>query len=322
MREVTFLNQNSNRWKETEQYLNHTHKADPDKLADLFVQLTDDLAYARTYFPSSQTTKYLNQLTIQAHQKLYTTKKFNLHRIYTFFTYDYPILIYKNYRFLLYSFLIFLLSAMIGALSAANDEQFVRLILGDGYVNETLENIEKGNPLRVYEKMNALPMFLAITFNNIKVALLAFALGAFASLGTGFILFQNGIMLGAFQYFFHSKHLLTLSAMGIWMHGTIEIFSIVVAGAAGLTMGNSLLFPGTYKRKTSFQKGAMQGIKMVFGLIPFFIIAGFIEGYLTRHHEIQWLSLGIIGASVMLIIFYFFIYPITQNRTLCKNKST
>lgn len=318
MREVVFQKENSQRWQETEEILKKSKQTDPDLLSRLFVQLTDDLAYARTYFPSSKTTAYLNRLVMLAHQQIYVSKKENIHRIYKFFKYDYPLLIHKHYKSLLYALLIFLISGIIGAFSAANDQNFVRMILGDAYVNETLENIDSGKPLAVYSKQQPLPMFFLITLNNIKVALLAFGMGAFLSIGTGFMLLQNGIMLGSFQYFFHSKNLLAVSAMGIWMHGTIEIFSIVVAGAAGLVMGNSILFPGNYKRKDSFQQGAKDGVKLVVGLVPFFIIAGFIESYLTRHSQLEWLSAVIIVCSLILIISYFFIYPVILKNKIWK----
>ncbi|MFO8054297.1 MAG: stage II sporulation protein M [Bacteroidales bacterium] len=309
MQEATFIRNNNPRWKEAERFLKAKRNISPERLATIFTQLNDDLAYARTYYPNSRTVKYLNQLTIQFHQKINISKKYNLRRIYDFFRYHYPLLIYKNRIFLFYSFLIFALSASIGALSAANDQHFVRLIMGDNYVEMTLENIKKGQPTGIYKSMEPLPMFAYITLNNIRVAFITFGAGILAALGTGFLLLQNGIMLGSFQYFFAQHNVLQESAMAIWMHGALEIFSIIVAGAAGLVLGNSLLFPGTYPRLVSLKKGAQQGVRIVFGLLPFFIIAGFIESYLTRHAQINWLSLMIIGASVLIILGYFFIYP-------------
>ncbi len=322
MREVIFSKENNKRWEETNSILNNNNQTDPDTLARLFIQLTDDLAYSQTYFPGSKTTNYLNQLTLLAHQKLYVNKKENLNRLSRFFKYDYPFLIHKHYKKLFYAFAIFLVSCLIGAFSTANDDTFVRLIMGDEYVNTTIENIKSNKPLGIYDSMGATAMFFYITLNNIKVALMCFAFGIFFSVGTGYMLFKNGIMLGAFQYFFYQENLLTESLMGIWMHGTIEIFSIVVAGAAGLVVGNSFLFPGTYTRGHSLMKGAGDGIRIVFGLIPFFIIAGFIESYLTRHSETQWLSLSVIFISIILIGYYFFIYPILLNRKICKKNLT
>jgi uncharacterized membrane protein SpoIIM required for sporulation len=162
-------------------------------------------------------------------------------------------------------------------------------------------------------------MFLAITWNNIKVSFYAFILGIFLSFGTGYILFSNGLMLGSFQYFFYSKGLLLTSVLTIWIHGTLEISAIVIAGCAGLVMGNSILFPGTYSRLESFKKGARQGLKITVGLIPIFIMAGFLESYVTRLTEMPvWIKASIIGISAFFIIYYFILYPIKLNNHASK----
>lgn len=320
MREIVFTNLNKDRWLTAEKTITQKPKPNPETISKLYMQLNDDLAYAQTYYPESKITAYLNQLVLSMHQFMHTSKKKSFARIYQFFKTDYPLLIYKHYKYLVYSLLIFLTAVAIGAYSAANDNDYVRLIMGDQYVNKTIENIEDGNPIGIYESMDPIPMFFFITLNNIRVALLAFAAGAILAVGTGFLLFKNGVMLGAFQYFFHKHNFLWESSAGIWMHGTIEIFSIVVAGSAGLVLGSSILYPGTYPRLHSFQKGALNGVKIVVGLIPFFIIAGFIESFLTRNSEIQWLSLTVIILSVILILFYFFIYPPLTYKRLCKQQ--
>ena len=79
-----------------------------------------------------------------------------------------------------------------------NEGDFVRSILGDSYVNMTLENIDRNDPMAVYKQQGEFNMFLGITINNIKVALFAFAYGIFFGIGTIYILMQNAIMLGSF----------------------------------------------------------------------------------------------------------------------------
>jgi uncharacterized membrane protein SpoIIM required for sporulation len=200
--------------------------------------------------------------------------------------------------------------------STIHDDSFVRLILGDAYVNETLDNIEKGDPTAIYKSGGQLGTFIGITVNNIRVAFLAFAFGVITSVGTGYILFSNGIMLGAFFTFFHNRDLLFEASKNIWLHGTIEISVIVVAGCAGLVMGNSILFPKTYSRLTSFARGAKDGLKIVVSTVPFFVLAGFIEGFITRYSNMPtWLAFAIIGSSLALIVWYYIIYPIYLNRT-------
>ena len=178
------------------------------------------------------------------------------------------------------------------------------------------KNAKNNDPLAVYKKMNAIDMFLGITVNNIWVSFLAFVSGLLLWFGTGWLLLTNGIMLGAFHHFFYAKGLLAEALLTVWIHGTLEIAAIIVAGCAGLVIGNSLLFPGTYTRRQSFQSAAKRGVKLAVGLVPIFIVAGFLEGFVTRHTEMPlWLSLTIIGASILFVTYYFVIYPLSlENR--------
>jgi len=164
-------------------------------------------------------------------------------------------------------------------------------------------------------------MFLFITINNIRVSFLAFVFGIFAPIGTPYLLFQNGVMLGAFQYLFYEQDLLFTSFLTIWIHGTLEISAIVIAGGAGMIMGHSFLFPGTFTRMVSFRRGAKSGMKVIVGLIPIFITAGFLEGFVTRHTEFPiFVKSAIILVSALFIIYYFGIYPIiVSKRVRAKN---
>ena len=121
-------------------------------------------------------------------------------------------------------------------------------------------------------------------------------------------------MLGSFQTFFAQHDLLCESALAIWLHGTLEISAIIVAGAAGVAMGNGWLFPGTYPRLVSFRRGARRGLRIVVGTMPVFVVAAFIEGYFTRHTE--WpdsLRLSIILSSLAFVIYYYIVLPKKKN---------
>ncbi|TRO67552.1 stage II sporulation protein M [Christiangramia sabulilitoris] len=311
MREAAFVRQNKDKWVKYESLLQNNKTLSPGQISNIYVSLSDDLSYSKTFYPKSNTTRYLNGLTSAAHQKIFRTKKESGNRFITFYTKEFPLEFHKFQKQLLLSFLIFLGFTLIGAYSAASDAAFVRTILGDAYVNMTLENIANNDPMAVYKKMTETDMFLGITINNIRVSLMAFSLGVLGGIGTIFMLMQNAIMLGSFQYFFFEKGLLWESARTIWIHGTIEIAVIIVAGCAGLVVGKSMLFPGTYTRLRSFTMGIKNGLKIVISTIPFFIIAGFLEGFVTR---LTWMpdiaAIIIILASLGLILFYYVYYPL------------
>lgn len=153
-------------------------------------------------------------------------------------------------------------------------------------------------------------MFLQITLNNVRVSFVCFVLGLFTSFGTGYALFFNGVMVGSFQTFFIQQGLWAESMLAIWLHGTLEIWAIIVAGAAGLALGNGWLFPGTYTRAESFTRGAKRGLKIVIGTVPVFILAGFIEGFLTRHTDLPIaVRLGVILLSLAFILYYYIYLP-------------
>ena len=316
MRESAFVKANISKWEEFESQISSKSRKDPDRLASLFTQLTDDLAYAKTHYPKSEITVYLNNLSTKVHQYIYKSKKQNSGRFARFWKLELPEIFWIHRKEFGYAFIIFLFSCVVGAFSASQDQSFVRLILGDSYVNQTLVNIESGSPLGIYASMAQVDMFLAITFNNVRVSFIAFAAGILASVGSGLLLFKNGVMLGSFQYFFFQKGLLLTSVLTIWIHGTIEIISIIMAGGAGLIMGNSLLFPGTYSRLESLKRGALTGAKVVLGLVPMFILAGFLESFVTRLFGMpNVLKAAIILGSLAFMVYYIIIYP----RRLFKN---
>lgn len=310
MREAAFVKQNKNKWFKFESYLRDNAQYSPDDLSDLYIEITDDLSYAQTFYPNSNTTKYLNQISVKAHQKIYKTQKTSGNKIIKFYTKEFPLMFY-NYRYqLLLAFLVFFFFSLVGAYSAATDQDFVRLILGDAYVNMTLENINNNDPMAVYKKANETDMFIGITINNIRVGFLSYIFGFLLGIGALFIGMRNAVMLGSFQYFFADKGLLWESVRTIWIHGTIEISVIIICICAGLVAGNGIMFPKTYTRLESFAQSAKEGLKIVLSTVPFFIIAGFLEGFVTRHTEMpDVLAIFIIGSSLALILFYYVFLP-------------
>lgn len=310
MNEIQFLHKNIKKWEAFEALLDNKNQTNPDAVSDMFINLTDDLAYSRTYFPNAKATQYLNQLTQKAHRLIYQNQPINKNRIKTFWESEFPLLIYASRKEIFVSFVILVLSVLIGIISNKYDSGFTRIILGDGYVNMSLSNIHKGDPLAVYKSMNQVDMFLGITLNNIKVSFLAFAMGIFTPIGAGFIMLKNGVMLGTFHSFLAEQGFLLDSIATIWVHGTYEIFAITIAGGAGIVIGNSIIFPKTYSRIESFRLGAVRGSKMVIGLIPVFVVAGFLEGFVTRYTQAPYFGrFAIILFSLISIAFYFFIYP-------------
>lgn len=311
MREAVFLRNNEKKWLNIERKINDAYSFTTDELVYCFSDLSSDLSYAKSNYPTSKTTVYLNELCSNLYRGLYKKDTNFLARFTNFWKYEIPKQMWDARRAMIISFTLFFLATAVGVISTYFDPEFPRIILGNEYVDMTLKNIDEDKPMEVYNTMEEALMFFKITINNIRVAMWAFVSGLFFGVGSYVALVNNGIMLGSFQYFFHTQGLLFTSFMTIWIHGTIEISSIVIAGGAGITLGNGFLFPGNLTRKESLKKSGKRGTMIILGLIPMFIIAGFLESFVTRHVEWPiWAKGGIILASSALIIGYFVVWPI------------
>ncbi|TSJ42811.1 stage II sporulation protein M [Mucilaginibacter corticis] len=318
MREAVFIKQNTEKWKTYE----NTPAITPDDVAERFIIITDDLAYSKTFYPKSKTTEYLNKLATGYHQDIYKNKKENTNRILFFWKFELPLLFKKHHKQLLYSFLFFTVFFLMGLLSAKYDKTFVSLILGDDYVNMTNANIAKGDPFGVYKNGDSFAMLYAIARNNLYITVLNFVTGIFCAFGTLYILLNNGLMLGAFEYLFISKGLGLQSTLVIWIHGTLEISTIIIAGSAGLVLGKSVLFPTTFSRAISIKKGASDGMKIIVGILPIVVIAAIFESFVTRHTEMPvWLSAGILLVSFSFITWYVILYPLYLHHKISTTNS-
>lgn len=311
MREVAFIKYNKEKWNEFEQTLYSTSFHKPDYLADMYIQIMNDLSYAQTYYPKSKVTQYLNILAAQTYQKIYKTKRIEENRIVHFFKTEVPLIVYEYKNYLYFSVLLFVILVGIGFVSAHYDLEFIRLILGDHYVNLTLENIKNDDAMGIYKSGSNWGSFIGIAMNNLFVGLKFFVYGIFAGLGTLVYLLYNGIMVGAFQYMFIKENAFMDSFRGIWLHGAIEITGIIIEAFAGFVLGGSILFPKTYSRKDSFIIGFRNGFKIFIAMVPFILTAAFIEGFITRYAKEMpdVLNYLIIFGTFAIIIYYFFIYP-------------
>lgn len=311
MREVAFIKQNKEKWLEFEELNSNNVKKSPDEIADLHIKIMNDLAYAQTYYPKSKVTLYLNKLAKVSFSKIYHTKRQNNNSLLLFFIKKVPLLAYKHRKYIYISFIFFFICFFIGLLSTFNDEQFARQILGNSYIDETLENISSGDALAIYKKGSNWGSFISIYENNQKVGLKMFLSGLFIGIGTGYYILYNGIMVAVFQAFFYQHNSFFDSLKGIWIHGTYEIFAMIIQAACGYIIGAGILFPGSLKRIESFKIRLREAFYIFISTIPFTITAAFLEGYVTRYYNQMptFVSIAIIMFCLITIAYYYLVLP-------------
>ncbi|MEY4927877.1 MAG: hypothetical protein RI894_2313 [Bacteroidota bacterium] len=314
MRETKFIAQKKEQWKAFETLL-ALDESDPERLGDLYVQVTDDLSYARTFYPNRSVRVYLNGLAQQLFVKIYKNKPFSLAGLIAFWREELPDLLWHSRKIMGWALLIFGLFFIVGWVSSAMNPDFDKIMLGESYIQMTKENIAKGDPLGVYKGSNEIEMFFQIGSNNLKVDFLTFALGILWGIGAVLVMIYNAIMVGSFQHFFYAYGGFKDSLFTIWVHGAFEISAMILSCAAGMELGKGIVFPGTYSRLQAFQISARRGFKILVGVLLLTVIAAFNESFLTRFTDAPYLLRGaIIFSSLGFVLFYFVYYPYRRYR--------
>ena len=319
MREGLFIRKNKDRWERLEQRT----PVDPDEMAKDFTKLVDDLAYAKTFYPTSRITHYINSLASRIYLGIYKNRREESNRLLRFWAYDVPFTVGKHYRIILFSLLVFCIFFAVGFFSATKDPVFLQDILGQQYVEMTEKNIEDGNPFGVYQDSNAFLMFLRIMLNNVMVSFILFFRGILLGIPALFGLVNNSIMVGAFEQLFHKHGLGAAWVLAVLIHGLLELTALILACSAGMIMGTGYLFPKTGRRWDAFKQATKDGVKLIIGLVPIFIIAAFFESYVTRHYKMPlgW-NIFILAATAVFIAWYFILYPIRlHRRAIAKEKA-
>ncbi len=306
-----FIRKNKDRW----QAIQDGEITDADEMAKSFTQLVDDLGYAKTFYPTSRVTHYINTLASRIYLGIYSNRKERTNRLVKFWKHDVPTVMYRQRLVLLFSLFTFFIFCAVGIFSAKDDPTFVREILGDEYVRQTEENISNGNPFDVYADENSLWMFFRIGLNNLIVFFKCFFQGLLFGIPSMLFLMKNSIMVGVFEHMFYAKGLGKEFLLTVLLHGLLELTALVIACASGMAMGKSMLFPGTAKRLDAFKRGAKDGVIMIVSLVPVIITAAWIESYITRYYKMPPIySLAILIASATFVVWYYILYPIKVHR--------
>ncbi len=121
-----------------------------------------------------------------------------------------------------------------------------------------------------------------VLVNNIRVALTAFVGGVAWGVGTALLIGYNGLLFGALAGLAAQAGNLALLGRATLAHGTLELSCIVVAGAAGISLGRAILRPGHHTRREALAREAPPALQIAAGTAPWLVVAGLVEGYASR----------------------------------------
>lgn len=272
-----------------------------DALQLAYQKVSHHLSYSQTNYPDQGITSYLNELVAKAHRILYQDQITSFLQLKDFFSKTFIKLLHEQKRFVLVAALLFLIGAVGGFLAVYNDPLNLYTLLPP----EISHNIDPGQLGKSTNLIDSPTVSASIMTNNIQVAFMAFLGGITLGLFTVYILFNNGVIIGAlFAVFLEYGKAYDFWAF-IVPHGMIELTAIFIAGGSGLLMGYKILVPGSYARSYQIKKQGLRSVQLLLGTIPLFIIAGVIEGYLTPAAISLELKYAFAGLTIIALILYF-----------------
>jgi uncharacterized membrane protein SpoIIM required for sporulation len=147
------------------------------------------------------------------------------------------------------AFAVMVAGTLVGWLLVAHDPEWYRALVPSSYADARVPGASRAvlhGTLFGNSQQNGLGAFAAYLFsNNAGVSIMAFALGFAFGVPTLLLLVQNTAILGAMLWLYHGAGLTLDFAAWISVHGTTELFAILLAGGAGLHIGRAMAFPGT-----------------------------------------------------------------------------
>jgi len=274
-------------------------------MALLYRQVAADLSVLRQDSTARNYAAHVNQLLARAHHIIYSGRKTNLLTLFRFLRDEYPVIFRQQIGYVVASLLISVAAGMLGVILTSARPEFMRHFVGPEMI-ATMERHE----MWTHSIVSIKPMATsAIMTNNLSVSFLTFAGGIVFGLLTLRSLFENGIMLGVIATACHQYGMSVALWSFVAPHGSLELPSIIIAGGAGLRLGQSMLFPGNLRWKESIAQGGIQATRLVSGTIPMLVVAGCLEGFFSPSQAPVWLKFTV-GAMLFTLLNLWLFRPV------------
>jgi uncharacterized membrane protein SpoIIM required for sporulation len=261
------------------------------ELGALYRRTSADLARAQTRYNSTfagqELVRSLNALVLRAHAQVYSAPPAAPSGGVTFFLYGFPAAFRRHWRPILLAALFMFGPAFAAYVAVWTNPQNTRLFVDERVV----EQVEKRAQAKLvtgwggnvnYEGLASSPETSSfIATNNIRVTIMAVAMGVTAGIGTAFVLLQNGLMLGGLAGVATNYNVDYLFWSVILPHGILELTAICIAGGAGLLIARAIYAPGDLPRRDALRIAGTEAVQLLAGVAAMLVLAGLIEGFIT-----------------------------------------
>jgi len=277
----------------------------------LYRQALSSLSVARSISLDQSLTAYLESLCTRAYFFVYGARTRMPERLARFFLRDWPAAVQALWRETLVSFVLSAVATVVAYVLVRRDADWFYSFVEPGLASGR-DPMATTASLRdtLYDKPDAtdgLAAFATFLFtHNAQISLFAFALGFALCLPTAALMVMNGGMLGAFLALFVSRGLGVEAGGWLMIHGTTELFAIVLAGAAGFSIGWSVAFPGEQSRVDAAAEAGRRAATAMAGVVCMLLVAGLLEGFGRQLITLDVARYAVAGVALAAWLAYFY----------------
>ncbi|MDQ2754706.1 MAG: stage II sporulation protein M, partial [Actinomycetota bacterium] len=277
-----FLGRHQDEWRRLDHLTQRArrHRLDPAELeefASLHQRTSGHLSFARTNFSDPTLLARLSRLVAASGAVLYGARRRELRNLGRFFTVTFPQAVWEIRRMVLLSALLTFVPALAVGIWFANSPSAINAstpaAVRQAYVQHDFQDYYSSQPAAAFAT--------EVYTNNVRVSALAFAGGILAGVPTAYLMVSNGANVGAAGGLFAAAGQSGKFWGLILPHGLVELTSVVLAGAAGLRLGWTLIDPGDRRRGTALAEEGRRAVVLVLGTVATLAVAGLIEGFVT-----------------------------------------
>ncbi len=287
---ATFIEQRSGDWRRLEAIVEKVEGSGLHTLADreavefgrLYRRAASDLNQAQTMMSSEATVQYLNELVVRCYQLIYRKSKVDVWAFFRYLYRGYPGVFRSHWRVLALAAALFAAGAVFGFWASYADPASRTYLLPSAMptIQPGDESSADEAPLMTSGQLAGFSSFLFT--HNLSVSLAAFALGITLGIGTAWMMFYNGVLLGALGAVFLEAHQFTAFATGVLPHGVLEIPAALIGGASGFLLARGLIFARPWSRLEELAFEGKEALFLVAGCVPLLAVAALLEGGVAR----------------------------------------
>jgi uncharacterized membrane protein SpoIIM required for sporulation len=305
-------------WAALEALLDRAEKKSLKALSDddlialpvLYRATLSALSVARATSLDADLIAYLESLSARAYFFVYGVRESAGRRLLRFFRSDWPAAVRALLPETLLSLVLLLAGTVIGIVLVTRDPAwYASFVPSELAAGRTPEATRAALRATLYDGGNG-PLAILASFlftNNARVAIGAFALGFAAGLPTAMLMLSTGAMLGAFLALFAGQGLLPELLGWLMIHGTTELFAVILAGAAGFRIGRAVLFPGLKSRAAAVETAGRSAATVMIGVGVMLFAAAVLEGFARQLVTDNALRFGIATTMLALWLGYFYV---------------